>query len=587
MFLSPLIERELHVALRKRDPIHSRFWAGVIAAGVTVLFMFLAMLDRTFWQFLHGLLFLVGLGFGVIRPAQFCLGLFTEERSSQNLELLFLTGMNSAELFVGKLIGGLLVASYDLLALMPFLALPFLAGGVSYEMFLAAATCLPALLLFSVSAATLASVCCEDDGQAALLFGTIIGLICGTTPVLYRLGLTLTGLPPFSSPWLWLSPAYGALVAGRSYASGGASDFWPTLAMTVGWSVLLFGLAAIILQRTWRGEFSGGGRRRGGHWKDFVRGSQSWRAALRLRVLDENPFRWLAERDRRAILSAWLGVLILGLLWLAGFRAWPDKWLSAIMLYSTAILVLMLVSWFEIFAAGRILAESRRDGRLELLLTTPLDPEVIVAGQFASLKAQFDPMRKTILGLFVAMALGGYLARSMNIQATIAYFLIWGGLVWFSFGYREKPLVTAMWVGVITGQPAYRLTHSKSWWVFLCNGYNIWRLVSNIGPGTVSFPSGSLAETFLVILVTIFVIAVVMVDAINPSIRNQLIRDFRSLAQTPVPARNDPRFKQWKKLTDPFPTIRTMRLQPESFASRMGRRWRKLAASRIESNKRK
>jgi hypothetical protein len=119
MLLPPIIERELRVALHKRNPVKSRFWATVVAAGLSAFFVLLSLTgDSSAWRSLHGFLFLAGLVYGVIRPAQACIGLFSEERRGQTLELLYLTGMTSAELFIGKFLGGLLAASYDLLAIM-------------------------------------------------------------------------------------------------------------------------------------------------------------------------------------------------------------------------------------------------------------------------------------------------------------------------------------------------------------------------------------------------------------------------------------------------------------------------------------
>jgi ABC-type Na+ efflux pump permease subunit len=50
---------------------------------------------------------------------------------------------------------------------------------------------------------------------------------------------------------------------------------------------------------------------------------------------------------------------------------------------------------------------ARREGSLELLLTTPLRPDEIVEGQAAALRAQFRPVRLALLGLFALMMLGG------------------------------------------------------------------------------------------------------------------------------------------------------------------------------------
>src|SRR5687767_12677872 len=138
MPLPPVIERELRVAFRRFNPRKSRFRIALIATGITALFLIIGFFTSPGWgQTLHTLPFIFGLALAIGPPAQISIGLFSEERRNQTLELLFLAGMNSRELFTSKLIGGILIASSDLLAIMPLMAIPFLSGGVSTGLFLA------------------------------------------------------------------------------------------------------------------------------------------------------------------------------------------------------------------------------------------------------------------------------------------------------------------------------------------------------------------------------------------------------------------------------------------------------------------
>src|SRR5204863_3428877 len=122
----------------------------------------------------------------------------SQERSSHTLELLSLTGMKPAELFVGKLMSGLLLGSVDLLALFPLLALPFLMGGVPLHVFAGTLVCLPLLLLLSTAIALLVSVLCADDGAASVLALAMGAVLSLGAPLPYALGKALTGSPPFS-----------------------------------------------------------------------------------------------------------------------------------------------------------------------------------------------------------------------------------------------------------------------------------------------------------------------------------------------------------------------------------------------------
>lgn len=160
MFLPPIIERELRIALRKRRTLRSRL---MIALGGTLLvslfFLFsLVMGPKIIGKNLHQFLFYAGLYLAVIPPLTISVALFSEERRNQTLELLYLSGIGSGELFVGKLLGGVLNASSDLLALCPFLAIPFFSGGLSLDLYLATVACFPTLLIFIVTAGLLTSV---------------------------------------------------------------------------------------------------------------------------------------------------------------------------------------------------------------------------------------------------------------------------------------------------------------------------------------------------------------------------------------------------------------------------------------------
>jgi hypothetical protein len=65
--------------------------------------------------------------------------------------------VNSFELFVGKLLGGVRISSSELMALAPLLAVPFLSGGVSFELFLETVACLPTLFVLVLALGSLAS----------------------------------------------------------------------------------------------------------------------------------------------------------------------------------------------------------------------------------------------------------------------------------------------------------------------------------------------------------------------------------------------------------------------------------------------
>jgi ABC-type transport system involved in cytochrome c biogenesis permease component len=253
MPLPPVVERELRVAFRKQQPVKRRLSLAASAAVATVFFIVLGAIGGPSTKTLHWLLFVYGLLIA-LRALRLSASLFSEERRNQTLELLFLTGMTAPQLFITKLIGGLLIASSDLLAIMPFLSIPFLAGGLSLQLFVATVVTLPTLLLFTVSVGVLVSVVCHDDGTALLMGAVIVAVLCLLTPIPYNLGLALTNRPPFSSFWLCLSPAYAPWLISENFGSAFPANFWPAIGITLSWSLLGLAAAAATLGFNWRND---------------------------------------------------------------------------------------------------------------------------------------------------------------------------------------------------------------------------------------------------------------------------------------------------------------------------------------------
>lgn len=125
-------------------------------------------------------------------------------------------------MFASKFLSAALVAFTDLLALFPMLALPFLIGGVSYEVFLATICSLPVLMLFALAVSLLGSVLTQDDGTAVVLAMVVGGVLCVLTPGIYlatHLRIIADNAPPADR--CGLGPTGGAALAvSAAFASG-------------------------------------------------------------------------------------------------------------------------------------------------------------------------------------------------------------------------------------------------------------------------------------------------------------------------------------------------------------------------------
>jgi ABC-type transport system involved in multi-copper enzyme maturation permease subunit len=427
MVCLPLIERELRVALRKQRPARSRLKVAAFAVAGSILFLLLGTLTQSngVGQGLEGVLCLAGLSF-VLRAPILTAGALAEERRNQTLGLLFLSGLGAGEVFAGKFLSSALIAFTNLLAIFPMLALPFLIGGVSYDLFLAILCALPSLMLFALAVSLLASVLTREDGAAIVLANVLGALLCVLPPAFYQ---AQSHFSPLSAPSLWwlrLSPAYGPFLVWRGFKSGFGpverSEFWINLPLTLGWSMLALCAAAFALKRVWREreeEVATNGLRR--RWREFVHGGREGRQRLGRAWLDENPFVWLAGRDRQPATLGWLVVGGIALVWLLCWAIWTTAWPSVPNLIFTAMLLNLVLAWLTRHAAAQGIGQARRDGDYELLLTTPLRPGEIVHGTLESLRWRFRPLANFVLSLNGLMLLGGLLTRRWETGALFVY----------------------------------------------------------------------------------------------------------------------------------------------------------------------
>ena len=570
----PLIERELRIALRKKRPVRLRLVTASLCVGAVGVYLAWGRLlspllpgSTTGWG-LHRLFCLAGVYLVLAAPAMVA-GVFAEERREQTLGLLFLSGLSALEIFASKALSAALVAGTRLLALFPLLALPFLIGGVSWDLFIATILILPSLLLLALAITLLASVLTTDEGAAVALAAVVAVVLCGLPWAIHFTLGHLSAAPP-SAWWLRLSPAYAPWLVWNGRAP--RTEIGSCLGLMLLWSGVCLTQAVVVLKGLWREQTRGAGRAAWHErWRRLIHGGPRRRHALAARWLDANPFVWLAARDRQSTFLAWAvaGVIILG--WLVCWGVWGARWLNLLNLLLSLAFLNAAFRWTLSYAAAKALAEPRRDGSFELLLTTMLETNDIVWGGFEALNVQFRQVARCLLAFEFVVLAAGLTLRTWTAAALFVYgvaatvVLIW---LWpAARGWRPIPAaipgvvtslrlttgwsraMTAMWAGLNSGRPAFAAWRSAgtNHWMWILNLYNIYMFGHAFG-GFARFPTGSplqlkIAGGAAALLLLLF--GLQFVDAkINPA-SDRLLGQFREVVREPLPDRDDPVFKQW------------------------------------------
>jgi ABC-type transport system involved in cytochrome c biogenesis permease component len=186
MWINPVIWRELRGEARSPATHRLRLLASVVLIGTLVLFapaLGTGNGGRAFIA-LHTLIYTLTWALvPVLLHDTIC-----REQRDGTLSLLLMTPLKGGEVLLAKAFAGLIRSSVVLLAAMPVLAIPLLAGGVSAAEILRAVAMEVMALLGATAATLLASCRSRQRGRALLAAFAWCGafsLLLTSVPVLY------------------------------------------------------------------------------------------------------------------------------------------------------------------------------------------------------------------------------------------------------------------------------------------------------------------------------------------------------------------------------------------------------------------
>jgi hypothetical protein len=462
MTFLPIVERELRVASRRRATYWTR--AGVAGAIIVIgvaIFLF-ALEDAptkvgkslfyclTIGTFLHALV----LG---VRATADCL---SEEKREGTLGLLFLTDLKGYDVVLGKLVATSINGFYGLLAAVPVMAIPLLLGGVTHGEFWRMALVLANTLFFSLAVGIFVSSMSQTARKAMAGTFFLILFISAGLPLLGVWAAFATKIKDVVQYFVLPSPGCMLTLAYESpMRTSAANGFWISAGIVHGLAWMFLWLASLITPHAWQDKPAGAGEFRWRDWwQTFCYGNSVERRSFRRRLLDQSAFFWLAARRRLDPAWVWAFLGLIGCLWLWGALKFRRDWFGLGIYFATALVLNSILKGWVASEAARTLAENRRVGALELLLSTPLTVTQILRGQMLALRRQF--FLPVVFVLIVETVFLIAMMRDPVLQSdsefTMTLWISWINIVFIA------DLITLYWVGMWMGLAARNINRASS-----------------------------------------------------------------------------------------------------------------------------
>ena len=444
----PVVERELRIASRNKWTYWSRLGAASLAF-VIACFMFIFWLAaNTGGQGLFATLSFFAVMFCLVDGIRTTADCISEEKRDGTLGLLFLTDLSGTDIVLGKLASTALRSFYGLLATFPILGLTVLMGGVTAGEFWGMIVALTVILILSQSVAIFASSICWHERHAVsmslavlagLVFGPLIpswvGLIAGRASA-----FNMDGLSPYR---LYMLAFNGGFTS---------PAFLESLTINLASAMVFLFLACWFVRRRWQHQPALSmttllpARLQAAVQPDR-------KAAWRTKWLEVNPITWSLLRDQRRF-DEWGRPLLFGLIALAALIMVPQLLFG--MAIGTALAFNFLLKLRLAAQAARLGAELRDEGRLELLMTTPLGHKRILDGLRLSLNDIFFRPAVVLVAIeFVAILVGAFCVEG-GVGTVLPMGVIVGGVFYLAALAVDFYAIasTGLWYGFSMGKPA-------------------------------------------------------------------------------------------------------------------------------------
>ncbi|MBT5063200.1 MAG: ABC transporter permease subunit [Verrucomicrobia bacterium] len=498
MNLFPVLGRELQISARK--PLTHRL-------RVVIVFVCLAFCGRTLFPSsrmgnmgagqginLFLTLTVIAVLFSAFAGVFVCSDSLSREKRDGTLELLFLTNLRPIDVVFGKLFAHGLNLFYGLLAFVPILAMTLQMGGVSLALVGKTVLVLLNCLFLSIAVGIFVSSISKDERKAlwasiGLLFIIYVGpyILIEYASQNLEWGFEasarlLSFISPLTAMNLILDGGFNRLpTSGLRGLNAGGMGFYIALLVPhlLGWFLLyrsgrsIARLASDSPRSTWFDAI----RER---WHYFLFGRGEQRRVHRQWLLDHHPMTWMVMREKLKLKYVWTFVVSVLFIWVMGYMFNGEIMAEPTLLISLGTFVHFFLKIWVASEAASAIAEDRRTGALELVVTTPLGAHGIVHGIFkASLLQFWKPVLLLVVAevLLVCTIVAPGHDQDMSLLR-FQYLAAIGMLVvdMVSIGW------VAIWHALKTGSSHKAIGRSVVWmlalpWVIYFFGFQTWDMV--------------------------------------------------------------------------------------------------------------
>ena len=416
----PVVQREMRETARR--PLN--YWLRVLGASVGVVIFWVVGLAREPDSFIGNQLFtnihrLVLFLICAIVPA-LTSDCIARERRDGTLGLLFMTPLTASAIVLGKILAQMLRAVTLWLAVLPFLTIPFIYGGITWADvagFLSVEVCAGMLCL---AAGVLASTLTEKRAVCFVVAFLLVGLFAQElrqyeilrvrSMARKSVGRNVNAAIPDSfAPEAILIGQSQEFFARRGFStrmSGPMPAVWRKAKWQILSENLILGFVVLVSAfrfAGWRVERS---------WQDKIPSARQrnlikrycsplfagWMAGRMRQTKEKNPIAWLQQYSWQARLNKW-GLCLLFVLLDCYVIDANQPYNIGVMV--TALLLIMAAAYT--YAGVNGFLQEKRSGALELILVTPLSVKQIIFGRVWGLWKQFLPSVLVVIGSDIAV----------------------------------------------------------------------------------------------------------------------------------------------------------------------------------------